>query len=738
MRKFLILILGLILLLCSGTCNLYPLYLKILVEKYNLSINQINFYGTCVNIGLWLAFPAGILYDKCGPKISLFIALSFLPGSFMILHYLININEYLNLPFFLFIILALILGQGSAICYTVAMSININNFKIKDSSFIVSMLSVNVSLGPSIFTFYKQNLQSLNTYNFYYLLSIFLSLVIFICILVFKTFKINEEIFDDKSSKSLSKYRENEIVKYIYRINSILCITFLLNVFLNYFGVSFLKNIIMFIIPALSLSQFIIVFIKFKSFYNEKFKTKYLDKYEDKMRELKITVNKIQNEKFNSQINAVDNSSAKDLGLINTKNMTENSNKELNNNKKINSIPIQDISENKIKKKLVDYENDEYSKSSIEVYLSNENNIGSNYENKFPSENLCGDNSSKSVAYNSDSIFNSNLTLKKLILMFLILFLGMGSIISNYNNVHFIVDTLYFIDYELSRSKNKNMKSTLKFRILDEIRNTSNKNLTEIDIDIDKTKNFSYNSTKVNITNQILDFNNMFNHTHDQNEKLINNSILISNYTKNSSEFDNMKSTNQSIIINEQRLIDLEHENLTKIIKNKIFFYVIIYFTFNALTKLFSSFIMDFFIKKYCIFSYLFMTNLLGLFSQILGIFMKKELFTLIIAICGSCHGFLMIFIPIFVKNYSNPKHFGFILGLLSSGAALGSLINSNFLFIYGYNSFGVRLSEKSHFQVCREERCFSYSYMINSFFFLISCFICQYFIYKNKKAKPI
>lgn len=715
MRKYLILILSLILLICAGSCNLYPLYLKLLVEKYNFTINQINFFGTCINIGLWFSFPTGILYDKYGPRISFLIALICLPGSYMLLHYLLNINIDLEIPFVLFALMAIFLGQGSSICYTTAMTINVNNFKFKDSSLIVSMIAVNISLGPSIFAFYKENITSINNKNFYFLLSAFLAIIIFICLITFKRFDLEPESYNNDSLKSLAKYRANKIVKNIYRLNGLLCLCFLCSFFLNFFGIGISKNIILFLFPLLISFQFFFLYFSFNRYHNDQFETEYVTKFEDKLKDIK----KEKNQENHSDWAAKDNVNIKDLELIQIPNIKDND---------LQKAPIQDNlfsiqyeSGKNIKKKLVDYENDEYNKNSILIYMSesmqNEKDISNNNDFKRNSENQI---SQINEIYNEN--YHKLYNYKYLTLMFLSLFFGMGSVISNYNNMSFIVDTLYFMESNI-----EDHNAQKDFRYL-EPSNSTNSTLFNT-----STNKIIYNISNLNISHQVIDWNNMFNISHDKNEEIMNKTIPFTSFKNISETATNV--TDSELIKNHQvELIEIETKRLLKIIKNKIFFYVIIYFTSNAITRLFSNSLLEFLIHKDCMFYHLLLTNALGLISQLLGIVMNKDLFIVIIALCGSCHGFFMTFIPIYVKKYYSPQNFGFILGILTSGAALGSLINSNFLFVYPYRRFGILPNEKSNFQVCREYECFFYSFILNSIFFSINMFISLYLIIRNKK----
>src|SRR5690349_6919619 len=112
-RKLLIIVMGKFLVLCAGSCNLYPLYIKQMKDKFGYSLTEVNLYGSFINLGLWAAFTMGFVYDKWGPKISCIIGAVMLSGSYCIL-YLIMTSNLTSLNIIPMLILALFMGQGSA------------------------------------------------------------------------------------------------------------------------------------------------------------------------------------------------------------------------------------------------------------------------------------------------------------------------------------------------------------------------------------------------------------------------------------------------------------------------------------------------------------------------------------------------------------------------------------------------------------------------------------------------
>src|SRR5690348_8361087 len=134
-RKLLMIVFGISLVLAAGSCNIYPLYLNQMMEKFGYTLKQANLYGSFINLGLWVAFTVGMIYDKFGPKISCIIGAILLSGSYAILHMIMN-SDLKTLSLFPMLLIALVMGQGSALCYTTAVTTNLKNFSANNSAIV--------------------------------------------------------------------------------------------------------------------------------------------------------------------------------------------------------------------------------------------------------------------------------------------------------------------------------------------------------------------------------------------------------------------------------------------------------------------------------------------------------------------------------------------------------------------------------------------------------------------------
>jgi len=99
------------------------------MDKFKLSLKEVNLYGSSINLGLWVAFPMGWIYDRYGPKISCTIGAIALSGSYMILYIIMN-SSLESISIIPLLLIGLLMGQGSALCYTCSVSQPIENFSL--------------------------------------------------------------------------------------------------------------------------------------------------------------------------------------------------------------------------------------------------------------------------------------------------------------------------------------------------------------------------------------------------------------------------------------------------------------------------------------------------------------------------------------------------------------------------------------------------------------------------------
>lgn len=307
-EKLLILILSIYLVLCAGSCYMYPIYLHKIIDRFNFNIREINFFGTCINMGMWVGLPMGFIYDRYGPKISCIVSIGLVCGSYTLLHYIMNyITEISIYPL---LIIAFTLGQGCCLLYSITVATNFKNFKFKDNSGIVGLLTSNIAIAPSIFTTFRENLKMLTMENFFYILSIFIGVIITICASVFRNLPA-EEAYSTGSSPSerlmraYEKFKERKVVRLLIYFNFLTLFVYIAGVVYNYYMQKYIFPLIL-IYPAMVLINFFTFFFEKFGIFDRLYKDEFRKKVEMSLSEdANVTGNVNLELKFMNRINTV-------------------------------------------------------------------------------------------------------------------------------------------------------------------------------------------------------------------------------------------------------------------------------------------------------------------------------------------------------------------------------------------------------------------------------------------------
>ena len=137
---------------------------------------------------------------------------------------------------------------------------------------------------------------------------------------------------------------------------------------------------------------------------------------------------------------------------------------------------------------------------------------------------------------------------------------------------------------------------------------------------------------------------------------------------------------------------------------------------------------------EYTFASLIFIT-IIGIISQIMGFIMTKFTIYISIALAGITHGSLMTFVPLYCRYYYNVNDLGTVLGVLTTGNALGSILIATLIFPIDYHKY----SEDNDYigEHCSGKRCFQRSYGFNSTFMGMA-FLLSYWIFVVDKKKKI
>ena len=125
----------------------------------------------------------------------------------------------------------------------------------------------------------------------------------------------------------------------------------------------------------------------------------------------------------------------------------------------------------------------------------------------------------------------------------------------------------------------------------------------------------------------------------------------------------------------------------------------------------------------------------IGFFSQLIGCIMTKFTIYISISLAGITHGSLMTFVPLYCRYYYSVNDLGTVLGFLTTGNAIGSILIATLIFPHFYHKNSQY--DKYYGEYCSGKSCFNRSYLINSCFMLIAL-ILSYSIYKKDKQKKI
>jgi hypothetical protein len=409
LRKLLIIIMGIFLGICAGSCNFYPIYLDIMKNKYDYSIKQINLYGVFINIGLWVALPMGLIYDSLGPKISLAIGSILLSGSYLALHLILN-SDATEIPLAIFLIIGLLMGQGSALLYTTSVTTNLKNFRFKESSAVVGLLVASLAISPSIFTTYREALGDMHIGSYLLVISIVTFVIILICGFVF--YNIRNVYSED--TKSYEKYKEKKVIKVLIYFNIIILGFYT-------FGVIYNNNFdtkipLIIIYPCLQMLNFIVVLLEkykvfdkiyFKEFVNKKVK-KAVSPVIKKKGSIEMT-------NIDPITDGVKRKSAKSFNEVTVAPEAK--------------VDIQNDSS---------VINDDVNNTSV-VTVANAADCVTRTEESRKSDNL---ESILPKFLNKDPTFWQSIKSINIVLLFIMLVLGIGSVIANINNINFIVNAI--------------------------------------------------------------------------------------------------------------------------------------------------------------------------------------------------------------------------------------------------------------------------------------------------------
>jgi hypothetical protein len=649
LRKLLIIIMGIFLVICAGSCNLYPLYVKQMKDKFGFSLTEINLFGSFINLGLWAAFTMGFVYDKWGPKISCIIGAILLSGSYTVLYLIMN-SSLTSVSIVPMLLLALIMGQGSALCYTTAVTTNLKNFRIKETSLIVGLLVSNLAISPSIFTTYREALKDVvDINNFFLIIATFLAVIIVICGFVFTNIR---NLYSNELAE-FEKYKEKKVVILLVILNIFTLMVYTFGVvFNNLKSDNRFPNIIVY--PCLQALNFSFIIMEQFGFFDKIY--------------FKIFIEKKIKEKMKTE---ADGARRRELSQPLEERKESSFNREGFNKMKDEldvPMPIQEKGNKSFREKAFNYE---------DIDLNT----------KQPNNTLAGTFGLRNRGIIERGLRNS-------------------------------VDK---IKEEDSRMEEKSYENEFKINPV---------NVDEQGSEADK--NHSHNQTKdVNPNSEEkidehIDVIENPNITFDKGLSEFQKFLLIVKDSEILILFTMLILGIGSVISNLNNIEFIVISITTAPTSRTISEYAIVYFVFNSFSRILSGILIDKLIKWKKFYHFLIFLSCVGLISQILGIVMDKEILFLSLALAGTTHGGYMTFTPIYTRTKYGLDNMGKILGFLTTGCAIGSILIADLIFTIFYDIY---LEDNK----CIGKRCFRGSYIISSVFFTINIIFAVYLYRKNR-----
>ena len=884
---------GILLSISSGSTMIYPIYSYYIKTKFNFSLRSINLYATFINIGIWVAFGMGIVYDSLGPTISNIISLILLPVGYLILYKMIQSS---SVSLFWFLLIALIIGQGGALAYTNSLSTNVKNFSKKNSSNIVGLIISNCAIAPSIFTSVKTSFSSMSINAYIIFVICYIAVIIVLCFFWFDVIK--QKRMNDLENKLFNEYKEKFIIFIFGYSNFISLIIFICILLFNHtFGVE-IPAFIVFIIVHILYIVFIIMEINnyFDNWLRNRFNRTHQGKNDNlgvypfkvggmsnevmvnnKNLENNISnTNKDMNKNINkkgkegnednkrytdreniskiknkfdfdyNKNNDKDNNNKNDYTLdikVNNNIIRKSleSNQNINNiaetNKDINErISIESKSNNeevkdKEDKNMKEEDNNEEKKNNDNTDLSNENNIISidekkedlnlennnnntnnqqikedddindknkegldNEEKKNQSDNENNNNedNDKNCINEND---NSKVEEKTEKIDDTVNYPKFSINSSNNNNEERVNVDNNYPKFSLTSDKTeenpyKEKEEKPKFSIINKeeekkdenknnfednkIKNKEEKEINEKERNkniFDKSPILPPNKTNSNYPEAKGDFNYLVFNTNtyfNNDNNLTNNSILqMNNKTsifelENEKEDDNIENVSRCVFfltlfrrpqimllfivlaltmgcmisnVNNIKYIVISIDSSKSISSTSLDKYPLLYFAFNSLSRVATGRFCNELMGTDKAFVILISITTIGLVSQILGLFMSKFFIYLSISLAGMTHGGIMTFAPLYCRYYFSIKNLGTVLGFLTTGNAIGSILIATLIFPVFYHKYSV--TDKNGEESCTKVTCFWFSYAINCLFVLVAIGL-SYFIYVGDKNKKI
>lgn len=716
-HKILILVTSCFSLIAAGSYTIYPLFLSLLSNKFKFSSFEVNLFATTIDLGYYIGLPMGLLYDKYGHRLSLIISGFLISIGYLLLQILFDREEVIQIQdkysIIPFIIIGFLIGQGSVLLKIVSITINLKNFKFKETSAMLGLLMSNLAISGSIFSSYKKEaVPEITIQAFFTYIICFVSFIILICLLLFKEVKK-----DDVNYSDFHKYKEKKMVNILIYFNIGIILLYIIGLIINkYSNSTTIPNFIIF--PILKLLNFIVIIAEIYKCWDEELFRKYIDKQalkeqikrdKNSQKEQERIVSKamkLKKIKEKNEKSMIDEKKAEKNVILNEENVKSD---DINGEKVKENLQVEEKKEELIMNNSNQIEDNKNENKEIDNENQNEdiNNHQCEENDDTPSINIIHENEIEINIDNQNNQINNNTPNPSQERKFTD---GITSI-SNADNEN--IGNQSNSKTETGRkSRRESAKKQIKARQIREIISLQKENemishnqINEMNINLDQDVPF-----KIILKSHIIwiVFGILF----------ICEGIILSNIN------------NINYII-ESILLDMKQISIEEL-SSFVYDYTIIFFVFNSLGRLLIGYTMTGFIKSNNFYWLIVVVSFILLTSQILGIFLNSSTMFISISFLGVTQAGLSIFVTLFIRIEYGVKSYGKVYGLLYIANSFGIVFISNLLFLLFFNIY-----KENNNESCLGKKCFLGGYIINIVLSIVAfCLsLWLYWIFRKKNS---
>lgn len=149
-NKWLSLACGLAMMAASGTQYMYSTYSPQVKELMGYNQSEVNFIGSCANIGIYLGFWTGFVHDRFGARVTSFLSALLLFTGWALFY--LGLKEVIPTNYIVMGLFMFIVGNGSSAGYTAPLANIIPKFPAEHRGKVVGLLVALFGLSAAIFT----------------------------------------------------------------------------------------------------------------------------------------------------------------------------------------------------------------------------------------------------------------------------------------------------------------------------------------------------------------------------------------------------------------------------------------------------------------------------------------------------------------------------------------------------------------------------------------------------------